>query len=129
MNESPTILNAVESPVELAIVSASPKPSPVPRARADFEMEDITEDLTTILELAKKISKPAPFYILLLSPYYPEPFSVKVGRYFREVRQRMIESREYDRIHYAHTVYQKSRRLLKRAMIHCKTNLQTKYYR
>jgi len=60
---------------------------------------------------------------LLLSPYYPEPLSVKVARYFREVRQRMIESREYDRIHYANTLYQKSRRALKRFVLHCQANL------
>ena len=134
MNESSgTILNSLESPMELprsadlTVVSSPSRPSPVPRARTEFEMDDITEDLTTILELAKRASKPAPFYILLLSPYYPEPFSVKVGRYFHEVRRRMIESREFDRIHYAHTIYQKSRRLLKRAVIHCQTNRRARY--
>ena len=40
-------------------------------------------------------------------------------------RVRMIESRDFDRMHYPHTIYQRLRRLARKTYLHVKANLSS----
>lgn len=92
-----------------------------------FSEEDLTEDLT-VVELKKGIytgPRPSRIFLFLSMPRYPFTLQLKLRDFFRQVRYRMIESRDFDRIHYSHTVYQKCRRLGSRAYQHVKKNLNS----
>ena len=90
-----------------------------------FTEDDLTEDLT-VVELKKAMQsgpKPSRVFLFLSMPRYPFTLQLKLSDFFRQVRRRMIESRDFDRMHYPHTVYQKCRRLAARAYAHVKWNL------
>jgi hypothetical protein len=74
---------------------------PVPSV--PISLESFREDLI-VVEPSDHETTHSIVYLLLLSPHYPTPFYIHVRRYFREVRQRMIDSRDYDRLHYSHRV-------------------------
>jgi len=90
------------------------------------------EDEPTIVEILQQpIAVPverAPFperlKLFLTTPYNPHPWSEDLKQYFREVRQRIIESHEYDKVHYADTLYQRGVRLAIRAYRKMKANIQ-----
>src|SRR4030095_2203103 len=101
--------------VDLAVVNPVVKEAP-------YEIPDeLTGDLLEVPELAKY----SPFFLILLSPYYPEPLVYKLGRYLKEVRRRMIELRDFERVEFYDTVYQRFVRFLHRCIEHAKSNLQT----
>jgi hypothetical protein len=97
--------------------------------------EELTQDLT-VVEFAAHNEFRFPKYepqasrltrvlTFLLSPYNPRPLSHSLLRYLKDVRRRMVESSEYDRIHYSHTLYQKLRRGVEKSIQHVKTNLRS----
>lgn len=107
---------------ELAVLQVEANPAFV--FENPFAEDDLTEDLTVLEPFSKK-EKSASFYLFLRSPYYPHTLCFILRRFFKEVRLRMMESREYDRIHYPHTVYQKSRHMLRKCFLHVKNNLSS----
>lgn len=96
-----------------------------------FQEEDLTEDLTIVeiqkpsIASLKNQPKHSSMFLFLSCPHYPRTLQVKLRGYFKEVRVRMIESRDFDRIHYPHTVYQKCRRLLAKTVLRVKRNLSS----
>ncbi len=96
-----------------------------------FNEEDLTEDLTVVeMQSSVKSSlKPqinySSMFLFLSCPHYPLTLQLKLRDYFKEVRVRMIESRDFDRIHYSHTVYQKCRRLVEKGVFRVKRNLNS----
>lgn len=61
---------------------------------------------------------------------YPAHFEPPLGRilkrYFSECLQRARDLREYERIHYADTLYQRGRRLMVRLFAHMKKNAKAR---
>ncbi len=106
----------LESPVDFRVFSASEGPP------LDL-FDDPTEDLT-LVEVVNPKSKSQKLYAFLRYPYFSKTLSLVLVQYFKEVRQRMVESRDFDRVHYSHTVYQRVRRLLYACYLHMKKNLQ-----
>lgn len=88
-----------------------------------FAEDDLTEDLTLVEPITQKV-KSKSFYLFLHSPYFSPTLYMILKKYFKEVRQRMIESREFDRRYYSHTVYQKSRSLVRNCYIYMRNNLR-----
>ena len=95
--------------------------------------EEADEPTTVEVMVAKPAPSPAaaeplPFperlMIFLSSPYNPHPLSDDIKQYFREVRQRIIESHRYDKIHYAHTLYQRGVRRAHRIYLYMRANLE-----
>lgn len=92
-----------------------------------FTEDDLTEDLT-VVELKKAMQsgpKTSRIFLFLSMPRYPLTLQLKLTHFFRQVRLRMIESRDFDRMNYPDTVYQKCRRLAARAYAHIKENLNS----
>lgn len=99
----------------------------------DSEIEDPTQDLT-VAEFAAKYCLDLPvaeaqssrlerIYHFLFSPYYPKPLAANLRPYLKGVRQRIIESHQYDKIHYHNTIYQGCARLVGKCIVHMKNNL------
>src|SRR4030095_1610324 len=97
--------------VDLAVVKQAP-----------FEIPD---ELTGAFRVVPNLTRYSPFFLILLSPYYPEPLVYKLARYLKEVRRRMIELRDFERVEFYDTVYQRFVRFLHRCIEHAKANLQT----
>ncbi len=94
-------------------------------SKASFFSEASEEEELTVLELAHVVRAPSKFYLFLHSPYYPEPFYRAVRSFFKEVWQRRIELRDFERIHYANTIWQKLCLAGRKTVLHLKTNLLT----
>ena len=91
-----------------------------------FVEDDLTEDLTVVeLKKVQQGPKPSRIFLFLSMPRYPLTLQLKMTDFMRQVRQRMIESRDFDRVHYPNTIYQKCRRLLSRGYQHVKRNLSS----
>lgn len=58
----------------------------------------------------------------LYPPHYEPPIGNAIRHYFAECRRRARELREYERSQYAHTLYQRCRRLGLRIYAHMKKN-------
>lgn len=63
---------------------------------------------------------------VIYPPHYEPPVGRALKLYFKECVQRARDLREYERVHYAHTVYQKTLRLLARFYAHAKKNATSK---
>ena len=125
-------------PLEFCSITSLPSESPR-TAGSHLELLDssslVTEcsgqeeenDELTIIELPQRTApQPKPrFYHYLHPAYSPSPLAEKLKPYFREVRRRIRESKEFDRLHYANAPYQKLRRAALRVWVHVKTNLST----
>lgn len=108
------------TPVSLALVNSEVESPTSTAAEADSDEEELT-----VVEHLPARPKRGSFYRFIISPFYPAPFSLAFVRYLGEVRTRMIESREFDKINYPHTIYQKLRRLAEKSYVHVKTNLNS----
>jgi len=94
-----------------------------PPAPALFlESSESEDDLTVVDRASQSFSK---FYRFLHSHYYPEPFYLMVLRFLKEVQRRRIELRDFERVQYAHTIWQTLCRFGRRCVLHVKLNLST----
>ncbi len=87
-----------------------------------LESSDSEEDLTVVEAASLRVSK---FYRFLHSHYYPEPFYLMLVRFLKEVQQRRIELRDFERVQYAHTLWQTLCRFGRRCMLRIKLNLSS----
>ncbi|GEM_PF-4212143 len=83
------------------------------------------DDDLTVLEFTENKAPVSQFYLFLTLSHYPSSLSLILREFFQEVRLRMIESRDYDRIHYPNTLYQKFYRLLRKIILQVKNNLNS----
>ena len=63
---------------------------------------------------------------IVYPPHYEPPIRRVLALYFKECVQRARELREYERVQYANTVYQRTLRLLARLYAHAKKNANSK---
>lgn len=101
--------------------SHSPSEDPGIFSEGDL-YNDKTEDLI-LVELKKGRSVRSKIHYFISCSYFQCTLFVIVAQYLKEVRVRMIESREFDRKHYHNTVYQTLSRAFRKSLQHMKKNL------
>ena len=110
-------------------VDAALPDNPATLSVSETQAKD-TEDDVTVVELFKKHAEapkqePVRLIHYLLPSYSPQPLWINIASYLRDVRRRMVESREYDRVQYPNCLYQKLRRLAHKSFLHVQANLKS----